>query len=78
VDPIDPSAPVSLKWPRWYPTTADDRQKDAQSLVALVQAGCMSRDAVMKAIAGSYDIEFLIEETESILNEASSESGDNG
>ncbi len=23
-------APLSLKWPRWYPTTADDRQKDVQ------------------------------------------------
>jgi hypothetical protein len=29
---LDPAARLSLKWPRWYPPTADDRQKDAQTL----------------------------------------------
>jgi hypothetical protein len=66
IDPIDPGVPLSLKWPRWYPPTADDRQKDAQSLIALVSAGCMSRGAALKAIAASYDIEFLEDETNSI------------
>ena len=39
VGPLDPAASLSLKWPRWYPTTAEDRQKDVQSLTSLVAAG---------------------------------------
>ncbi len=57
IEPLNPSAPLSLKWPRWYPTTADDRQKDVQSLTALVAAGCISREIAFKAIAATYDIE---------------------
>ena len=59
IGPLDPSAPLSLKWPRWYPTTADDRQKDVQSLTSLVTAGCISRATAMKAIAACYDIEYV-------------------
>jgi hypothetical protein len=69
IEPIDLAAPLSLKWPRWYPTTADDRQKDAQSIVALVSAGCMSREAALKAVAGTYDMEFLESETDSIMSD---------
>jgi hypothetical protein len=57
IEPLNPAAPLSLKWPRWYPTTADDRQKDVQSLVSLVTAGCISRETALKAIAACYDIE---------------------
>ena len=49
---------MSLKWPRWYPTTADDRQKDVQSLTVSDEAGCISRETALKAIAGCYDIEY--------------------
>jgi hypothetical protein len=59
IGPLDPTAPLSLKWPRWYPTTADDRQKDVQSLTSLVTAGCISRDTALKAIAACYDIEYV-------------------
>jgi hypothetical protein len=59
IGPLDPTAPLSLKWPRWYPTTADDRQKDVQSLTSLVTAGCISRDTALKAIAACYDIEHV-------------------
>jgi len=59
LEPLDPSAPLSLKWPRWYPTTADDRQKDVQSLTSLVAAGCISRETALKAIAACYDIEYV-------------------
>jgi hypothetical protein len=59
IGPLDPSAPLSLKWPRWYPTTADDRQKDVQSLTTLVTAGCISRATALKAIAACYDIEYV-------------------
>jgi hypothetical protein len=58
IGPLDPGAPLSLKWPRWYPTTADDRQKDVQSLTSLVTAGCISRETALKAIVACYDIEY--------------------
>ena len=54
---MDPLARLSLKWPRWYPTTADDRQKDALTLNTLVNAGHISRESAVKAIADTYDIE---------------------
>jgi hypothetical protein len=59
IGPIDPSASLSLKWPRWYPTTADDRQKDVQSVTSLVAAGCISRETALKAIAACYDLEYV-------------------
>jgi hypothetical protein len=59
VGPLNPCAPLSLKWPRWYSTTADDRQKDVQSLTSLVAAGCISPEIAVKAIAAYYDIEHL-------------------
>ena len=59
IEPLDQSASLSLKWPRWYPTTADDRQKDVQSLTSLVAAGCISREIAARAIASCYDIEFI-------------------
>jgi hypothetical protein len=59
IEPLDPGAPLSLKWPRWYPMTADDRQKDVQSLTSLVAAGCIGRETALKAIAACYDIEYL-------------------
>ena len=59
IEPLDQSASLSLKWPRWYPTTADDRQKDVQSLTSLVVAGCISREIAARAIASCYDIEFI-------------------
>jgi hypothetical protein len=62
IGPLNPRAPLSLKWPRWYPTTADDRQKDIQSLMSLVASGCISREIAVKAIASYYDIEHLEDE----------------
>lgn len=54
---MDPTARLSLVWPRWYPPTADDRQKDALTLSALAGAGQISRETAVKAIADTYDIE---------------------
>jgi hypothetical protein len=54
---MDPLVRLSLNWPRWYPTTADDRQKDAQTLTTLAAAGQISRESAVKAIADTYDIE---------------------
>src|SRR6476646_9902997 len=41
---MDPVARLSLIWPHWYPTTADDRQKDALTLSTLANAGQISRE----------------------------------
>jgi hypothetical protein len=72
---LDPSASLSLKWPRWYPTTADDRQKDVQSLVSLVTNGCISRETALKAIASCYDIEHVEDQSASTtLDDVSRES----
>lgn len=54
---LDPSTRLTLKWPHWYPATADDRQKDAQTLSTLAAAGQISRETAVKAIADTYDIE---------------------
>ena len=56
---LELGAALSLKWPRWYPTTADDRQKDVQSLTSLVAAGCISRETALRAIASCYDMEYV-------------------
>ena len=59
IGPLNTSSRLSLKWPRWYPSTADDRQKDVQSLTSLVAAGCISRETALKAIAACYDMEYV-------------------
>ncbi|MBV9251106.1 MAG: phage portal protein [Acetobacteraceae bacterium] len=55
--PLDPTTRLTLIWPRWYQPTAEERQKDAQTITALVAAGQLSRETALKAIASSYDIE---------------------
>ena len=70
IGPLNPTARLTLKWPRWYPSTADDRQKDVQSLTSLVAAGCISRNAALKAIASSYDIECIDEQSMSLTSDA--------
>ncbi len=56
VTPMDPHAALSLVWPGWYPQTAEDRKSDAQSVIALVGAGQLSRETALKSLADSYDI----------------------
>lgn len=52
---LDSTASLGLSWPRWYPTSADDRQKDVQSLVSLVASGCVSCEAATRAAATFFD-----------------------
>lgn len=49
--------PLSLKWPRWYAPTADDRLNDANTIDTLVSAGAMSQETAVKAVADTYDVE---------------------
>jgi hypothetical protein len=59
---FDPTVRLSLKWPRWYAPTSDDRQKDAQTLSTLAAAGQISRETAVKSIADTYDIADVAEE----------------
>ena len=59
---MDPTATFSLKWPRWYPTSAADRQLDATTLTTLMNSGLISRASAIKAIADNYDIDNVITE----------------
>jgi hypothetical protein len=56
VGSIDPAGPLSLKWPSWYPSSADDRQKDAQTLSVLTTSSLMSKESAIKSVCNEYDI----------------------
>jgi hypothetical protein len=49
--------PLSLKWPRWYQPTPEERSADASTLVALRAGGLMSRETAIRQLADDYDIE---------------------
>ena len=56
VGPLNETGRLSLKWPRWSPSTADDRAKDAQSLSTLAASGQISRETAVMSLADIYDI----------------------
>jgi len=57
IPPMSSTIALSLKWPRWYHTSATDRQLDASTLATLLNSGLMSRASAAKAIADTYDID---------------------
>ena len=69
VAPLDASARLSLRWPRWYPPDAEDRQRDAITLKTLAEAGQISRETAVKSIADVYDIEDVAAELARIARE---------
>jgi hypothetical protein len=54
--PLDPAAPLSLTWPRWYPLTSTEMRQDAATLGALIDQGLLSRDTALRSIADVYGI----------------------
>jgi len=56
VPALDARPRVSLRWPRWYPLSADDRLKEAQAVATLSNAGQLSRETAVKQIAGAHGI----------------------
>lgn len=70
VGPLSMTAPLSLKWPHWYAPTASDRQADATTLKTLGEAGHLSRETAVKAIAPDYDIEDIPAELARIAADA--------
>ncbi len=53
VPPLDVSQRLSLRWPRWYPLSADDRLKEAQAVATLVNAGQMSKETGVRTMASA-------------------------
>ncbi len=70
VPPLDRGQRLSLRWPRWYPLSADDRLKEAQAVATLVNAGQMSRAAGIKATAAMNDVGDVEAELNAIDQEA--------
>ncbi|MDR3718383.1 MAG: phage portal protein [Bryobacteraceae bacterium] len=57
IAPLNVSARVGLKWPRWYAPTSEDRMRDAQTLRMLRASKEISAQTALKSIADVYDIE---------------------
>jgi hypothetical protein len=72
ISPIQTGIRISLNWPRWYAPTADDRQKDAQTLATLSKSGHISRETAIKAIANDYDIEDIAAELARVTDDNNS------
>lgn len=69
VPKLDSEMRLSLRWPRWYPTSADDRLKEAQAIAILVNAGQLSREAAARALAATHGIVDLNGELERLTGE---------
>jgi hypothetical protein len=66
---LDTEAPLSLRWPNWYPDDALDLQRVADTVNALVAAKQISRETGLRIIAPAYGIEDIRSELEKIRNE---------
>jgi hypothetical protein len=67
------STPVTLRWPRWYQPTASDRQNDSTTLKNHKEAGHISRETAVKAIAADFDIEDIQAELARIAKDVEDE-----
>ena len=61
---------LRLRWPDWYPSDASDRARDAQTLIALVNAKQLSRETALRVIAMEYGLTDVSGELARIENEA--------
>ena len=66
VPSLDAAAAISLRWPDWYPPDALDAQRIAETMIALVNAGQISRETALRILAAGYDIEDVGEELQRI------------
>jgi hypothetical protein len=56
VAPMDSAQRLHLRWPRWYPLSADDRLKEAQAISLLTDAGQISRETAVKNLSASHNV----------------------
>jgi hypothetical protein len=54
---LDSEAPLTLRWPSWYPDDALDRQRNAETVISLVTAKQISRETGLRILAPNYGIE---------------------
>jgi len=66
VPPMDTGLKISLRWPRWYPLSADDRLKEAQAVAALTNAGQLARETGVKMTAAATGVEDVAAELDAI------------
>jgi hypothetical protein len=70
VRPLDASQRLTLRWPRWYPLSADDRLKEAQAIATLTNAGQLSRETAVKSLAAAHGIADVGAELDAIDQDA--------
>ena len=59
---LSAAAPLSLRWPEWFPPTGEDKQQAASTLSALRNAGLISRETAVKDRAPVYDVDHVAAE----------------
>ena len=64
---------LGLRWPDWFAPSFQDRQAQASSLCMLVDAGIMSRDTALGAVAALYDIEDVGREAQRVAGVSTQE-----
>ncbi|OYV52247.1 MAG: hypothetical protein B7Z78_06285 [Rhodospirillales bacterium 20-60-12] len=69
VTPVEGHTRMTLRWPRWYPLSADDRLKDAQAIATLVNAGQLSRETAVTALAAMTGVTDVTEEINKIMQD---------
>lgn len=67
--PLNPDASLTLRWPDWYPPDPLDRQRDAQTIEAMINGGLLSRETGLRILAPAYDIENISAELARIKGE---------
>src|SRR5260364_29263 len=53
---LNAQAALSLRWPRWYAPSAQDRQQDAHTLKTLTKAQLLSHETATHILASDWDI----------------------
>jgi hypothetical protein len=70
VGALDVTQRVRLRWPRWYPLSADDRLKEAQAVATLVNAGQISKETGVKTVAAANGVVDVAAELNAIDQDA--------
>jgi hypothetical protein len=65
-----PDSEISLRWPKWAPSTAADKQAEAIALDTLTKAGILSKQTATRVIAVDYGIEDPVAEAAMATQEA--------
>lgn len=61
---------LSLRWPAWFPPTAEDRMNTATTLKTATESGFMSRETAVSTISADYDVEDVAAEMALIAMES--------